>query len=129
MTTEIAAPLSITDEAAAARQNAKDWLSRALMKTPGARGRVLRRMRGALNLTQVEVARHMPARSNGRPYRRGGEPQARTVHQHTISAIESEEVGMPRGFVREYVFALDRALRERDAMEAAYTLAATSGAA
>ncbi|MGE3856207.1 MAG: hypothetical protein AB7G21_04510 [Dehalococcoidia bacterium] len=32
------------------------------------------------------------------------------MHQHTISAIESEEIGMPRGFVRAYIAALARAL-------------------
>lgn len=94
-----------------ARLEANNWLSRALKCTPGMRGKALANHREALGLRQAEIARHMQAR---RPGRFGD----RLVKQSTISAIESEEIGVPRGFIRAYVRAADAALREREMLAA-----------
>ena len=65
-------------------------------------------MRSWLGLTQADVAAHIPSR---RPYGRSGEE--RTVRQPTLAAIESGEIGMPRGFFRLYVRGLDAAVRTK----------------
>ena len=89
-----------------------DWLSRALTRTPGLRGGVLKARRSAFDVTGRELCRHIQARKPGR----FGE--ARLLSQSTLSAIESEEIPMPRGFVRVYVQAVAAVLRERAMLSA-----------
>ncbi len=109
MTREIRTPLSTSKVTPDQRRNAKDRLARALSSTAGLRGGVLKSLRQFLEVSQTDVARHIPARKPGRH----GE---RTVGQHTISAIESEEIGMPRGFMKVYLRALDMAVRSQEAI-------------
>ncbi len=88
------------------------WLSAALGgRAPGLHGRTLLKHRQALGLTGAEVCAHMPARRPGRQMADGR--QKTTVRAATLSAIESEEIGMPRGWQRQYARAIDAALRER----------------
>lgn len=122
MTSERRKRLSTPKATPEQRAAAKDRLSRALSGTFGLRGSTLKTMRQHLDVSQTDVARHIPARRPGR----FGE---RHIGQHTISAIESEEIGMPRGFMKVYLRALDMAVRSAEAIVSARTLAARGVAA
>ena len=100
-------PLSTPPKGRPTRVAPDEWLQRALTRTPGLRGGVLKDRRAALGVTGRELCRHIEARKPGR----FGE--ARLLSQSTLSVVESEEIPMPRGFVRVYLHALAAVLRER----------------